>query len=57
MDELKRQGGISQRRYREYNNFLSESLPVGFRVSEQEGKEEAMETDDEEEEDSILGTY
>ena len=49
LDELKRQGGISQRRYVEYNNFLAESLPLGFRVSDQEEQETAMETDEEDE--------
>ena len=49
LDELKRQGGISRRRYAEYNNFLAESLPVGFRVSDQEEQETAMETDEENE--------
>ena len=45
LDELKRQGGISPGMYREYNDFLAESLPVGFGVSDQE--EAAMEIEDE----------
>ena len=49
LDELKRQGGISQRMYKEYNDFLAESPPVGFGVSEQDREE--METDDAEREE------
>ena len=49
LDELKRQGGISHQRYVEYNNLLAESPPVGFRLSDQEEQETAMETDEEDE--------
>ena len=57
LDELKRRGGISRRMYRQYNNFLAESLPVGFGIVDEAVDEdvEEMDTsnkdDDEEEED------
>ena len=38
LDELKRQGGISPRMYREYNDFLAESPPVGFEVNDKKGQ-------------------
>ena len=45
LDELKRQGGISRRMYRRYNDFLAESLPVEFGIDDEET---AMENEDEE---------
>ena len=59
LDELKRQGGISRRMYRQYNNLLVESLPVGFGIVDEAVDEdvEEMDTsnkdDDEEEEEEL----
>ena len=46
LDELKRQGGIGERMYRQYNDFLAESLPVSAKTDQEEA---AMESEDEEE--------
>ena len=55
LDGLKRQGGISRRMYRQYNNFLAESLPVGFGIVDEAVDEDVEEMDtsnkDEEEEE------
>ena len=53
LDELKRQGGITRRMYRRYNDFLAESLPVGFGIDD---KETAMENGGEDEEDRLKKT-
>ena len=59
LDELKRQGGISLRMYRQYNNFLAESLPVGFGIVGEAVDEDVEEMDtsnkinDEEEEEKL----
>ena len=45
LDELKGQGGISQRMYRQYNNFLAESLPVGFEIVDEAVNEDVEEMD------------
>ena len=54
LDELKRQGGISRRMYRQYINFLAESLPVGLGIVDEAVDEDGEEMDisnkDEEEE-------
>ena len=53
LDELKRQGGISRRMYRQCNNFLAESLPVGFGIVDEAVDEdvEVMDTSDKDEEE------
>ena len=45
LDELKHQGGISRRMYRQYNNFLAESLPVGFGIVDEAVDEDVEEMD------------
>ena len=47
LDELIRQGGISRRMYRQYNDFLAESLPVvvGFGIIDEDVAETAMENE------------
>ena len=56
LDELKREGGISRRMYRQYNNLLAESLPVCFGIVDEAVDDvEEMDTsnkdEDEEEEE------